>query len=56
MNGLRIVPIFIFMKSFDIDKINEKVSEMIDCFNGDNKGLHEKFVRLEEELKRYYEQ
>lgn len=49
-------PNIYFMKSFDIDKINEKVSEMIDCFNGDNKGLHEKFVRLEEELKRYYEQ
>ena len=49
-------PNIYFMKSFDIEKINEKVSEMIDCFYSDNKGLHEKFVRLEEVVKSYYEQ
>lgn len=49
-------PNIYFLKSFDIDKINKKLSELTDCSYSKNKGLNEKFARLEEILKIYYEQ
>jgi len=49
-------PNICFLKSFDLDKIYIKISELIACSCRKNKDLNEKFVRLEEILKIYYEQ
>lgn len=45
-----------FMKVFDIEKIQEEVSELIACGDSCNKSYIEKFVKLEEVLKEYYGQ
>lgn len=45
-----------FVNSFHIDKIYEELSKVISCSCSKNKSLNEKFVRLEEVLKIYYEQ